>query len=223
MTALVWDETGTKFYETGTDRGVLYLLDTKTATYPTGVVWNGLTGVTESPSGAEESELWADNQKYGSIYSAEKFGGTITAYQSPEEFDACDGTADIATGVTIGQQKRAKFGLSYRTLIGNDVANTEYGYKIHLVYGATASPSEHAHSTVNDSPDAEELSWEFNTVPVPVEGFKPTSHLVINSTKIDKAKLKAIEDLLYGSASKEASLPLPAEIIKLMGTTTSGS
>ena len=198
MAAIVWDETGQKIYETGTDRGVLYPIDTTTATYPNGYAWNGLTSVSESPSGAEESALWADNIKYGSLYSAEEYGFTINAYQSPEEFDECDGTAEIAQGVTAGQQTRKRFGFSWRTLVGNDVSGNDYGYKIHLVYGAMASPSDREHSTVNDSPDAEELSWECTTVPVPVANFKPTSHIVINSVTADAAKMTALEAILYG-------------------------
>ena len=182
MAMLVWDDTGNQIYETGTDRGVLYPINSSGA-YPAGVAWDGLRSVTESPSGAEETALWANNHKYGSLYSAEEFGFTIGAYTSPEEFDACDGTAEIATGVTIAQQNRTKFGMSYRTLIGNDVAGTDYGYKIHLVYGATASPSERSHSTV----------------PVAVAGFKPSAHMVIDSTKADADKLAALEAILYGS------------------------
>lgn len=197
--AIEWDQTGQKLFETGTDRGVLYPVDTTTSTYPAGYVWNGLTGVSESPSGAEESPLWADNVKYGSLYSTEEYGFSITAYTSPEEFDECDGTAAVATGVTIGQQARKRFGFTWRTLIGNDVSGTDYGYKIHLVYGAMASPSEHDHSTVNDSPEAEELSWECTTVPVSVPGFKPTSHMTIDSTVADADNLATLEGILYGS------------------------
>lgn len=216
--ALVWDDTGNQIYETGTDRGVLYVMNSSGA-YPEGVAWDGLRSVTESPSGAEETALWANNHKYGSLYSAEEFGFTIGAYTSPEEFDACDGTAEITTGVTAGQQTRAKFGMSYRTLIGNDVNGTDYGYKIHLVYGATASPSERSHSSVNDSPEAEELSWECKTVPVAVANLKPTSHIVIDSTKADATKLAALEAKLYGTGGTGGNtpcLPLPAEVITTM-------
>lgn len=216
--ALVWDDSGNQIYETGTDRGVLYVMNSSGA-YPEGVAWDGLRSVTESPSGAEETALWANNHKYGSLYSAEEFAFTIGAYTSPEEFDACDGTAEVATGVTVGQQNRAKFGMSYRTLIGNDVAGTDYGYKIHLVYGATASPSERSHSTVNESPEAEELSWECKTVPVAVAGFKPTAHMVIDSTKADATKLAALEAKLYGTGGTGGNtpyLPLPAEVITTM-------
>lgn len=215
MAKLVWDDSGNQLYETGTDRGVLYLADDKGA-YPKGVAWDGLRSITESPSGAEETALWANNHKYGSLYSAEEFAFTIGAYTSPEDFDACDGTVELAKGFSAGQQTRAKFGMTYRTLIGNDIKGTDYGYKIHFVYGATASPSEHSHSSVNESPEAEELSWECKTVPVAVEGYKPSAHFVINSTKIDKAKLDAIEAIIYGSDETEPRLPLPADIIKLI-------
>lgn len=219
--ALVWDDAGNQIYETGTDRGVLYTIN-ESGAYTNGVAWDGLRSITESPSGAEETALWANNHKYGSLYSAEEFSFTIGAYTSPEEFDACDGTAEIATGVTAGQQTRAKFGMSYRTLIGNDVKGTDYGYKIHLVYGATASPSERSHSTVNDSPEAEELSWECKTVPVAVSGYKPTAHIVIDSTKADATKLAALEAKLYGTEGTGGTggatpyLPLPAEVITTM-------
>lgn len=196
MSRLVWDATGTKKYYTGTDRGVLYKM--KAGTYGAGVPWQGLTGVNESPSGAEETALWADNQKYGSLYSAEEFGYTITAYDCPEEFDECDGTLEVADGVSIGAQDRSSFGFSYRTLIGNDTEKNNHGYKIHLVYGSTASVSDKSHSTVNDSPEAEEMSWDCKTIPVPVTGYKPTAHLVIDSTKCPKAKLDKLEDILYG-------------------------
>ena len=215
MSRLVWDDTGNQIYETGTDRGVLYPMSSS-GTYPTGVAWDGLRSIAEKPSGAEETALWANNHKYGSLYSTEEFEFGIGAYTSPEEFDACDGTVAIATGVTVGQQKRSKFGLSYRTLIGNDTDGTDYGYKVHLVYGATASPSEREHSTVNDSPEAEELSWDCKTVPVPITGQKPSAHLVIDSTKADAAKLEALEEILYGSDNATARLPLPAEVITLM-------
>lgn len=202
---LQWDLTGTKKYYTGTDRGVLFKMDN--GVYGPGVPWQGLTGITESPSGAEETALWADNQKYGSLYSNEEFGYTITAYDCPEEFDECDGTVEVADGVTIGAQNRKSFGFSYRTLIGNDTQKNDYGYKIHLVYGSTASVSEKAHSTVNDSPEAEELSWDCTTIPVPVIGFKPTAHMVIDSTKCPKAKLEALEAIIYGTDSAEAVDP----------------
>lgn len=216
MTKLKWDTSGERLYETGVKQGVLYLLDEKNE-YSKGVVWNGLTAVTESPSGAEASALYADDIKYLNLMSAEDFGATIEAYMSPEEFDACDGSAEIAPGVTIGQQKRKTFGLSYVTTIGNDVEGNEYGYKIHIIYGATAAPSERAYATINDSPEAITLSWELTTTPVSVAGYKPTAHLEINSTRIDAEKLAALEAILYGSDEEEARLPLPAEIVELVG------
>lgn len=213
---LVWDKTGERYYETGTDRGVLYVTDGE-GKYGTGVAWNGLTAVTESPSGAEASPLYADNIKYLNLISKEDFGATIEAYTYPDEFAACDGSAEIATGVTIGQQKRSTFGFAYRTRLGNDIDGDDYGYKIHLVYGALATPSEKSYATVNDSPEAITFSWEISTTPVEVTGFKPTAHLEINSTKVPAEKLAELEDLLYGTADKEASLPLPDEIIALVG------
>lgn len=209
MSRLVWDATGTKKYYTGTDRGVLFKM--KNGTYGPGVPWQGITGINESPSGAEETPLWADNQKYGSLYSAEEFGYSITAYDCPEEFDECDGTVEVADGVTIGAQNRTSFGFSYRTLIGNDTQKNDYGYKIHLVYGSTASVSEKSHSTVNDSPEVEELSWDCTTVPVPVTGYKPTAHLVIDSTKCPADKLAKLESIIYGSDAAEAVDPTYAE------------
>ena len=217
MSKLTWDKTSERLYETGTDRGVLYTMNDSGA-YDKGVAWNGLTAVTESPSGAEASPIYADNIKYLNLISAEDFGATIEAYMSPEEFDECDGTAEIAPGVTIGQQKRKMFGLSFRSIIGNDVDGNDYGYKIHIIYGATAAPSERAYSSVNDSPEAMTLSWELTTTPVSVTGFKPTAHLEINSLKVDADKLAQLEAILYGSDSEEARLPLPDEIVTLIGT-----
>lgn len=217
MPKLTWDAVGERTYQTGTDRGVLYKMDAE-GKYSNGVAWNGLTAVTESPSGAEANPLYADNIKYLNLMSAEDFGATIEAYESPEEFDECDGTAEIAPGVTIGQQKRKIFGFSFRTLIGNDVDGTDYGYKIHLIYGAQASVSERAYASVNESPEAMTLSWELTTTPVNVTGFKPTAHLEIDSTKIDAEKLAALEAVLYGSESEAARLPLPDEIVTLVGT-----
>lgn len=216
MTALIWDEVGSRVYETGTTKGVLY--PAASGAYPKGVAWNGLTAVNESPSGADETVLWADNLKYGSMRAAEEFGGTIEAYTYPDEWAECDGSVSIATGVTIGQQTRKSFGLSYRTEIGNDEAGTDYGYKLHLVYGATANPSEKAYSTINDSPEAITFSWEFTTIPVAVPGYKNTAIITIDSTKVDADKLKALEDILYGTDDTEARLPLPGEIIALMGS-----
>lgn len=196
---LKWDQTGEKLYETGTKKGVLYPWSNAKNTYGNGVAWNGLTAVTESPSGAEETALWADDIKYLSLRSAEEFGGTIEAYMYPEEFEQCDGSATIATGVSIGQQSRAMFGLSYVTTIGNDTEHNDHGYKIHLVYGATASPSERGYATINDSPEAITFSWEFTTIPVEVPGFKPTAILTVDSTKADATKLTNLENALYGT------------------------
>lgn len=214
MARLVWDKTGERFYETGVRQGVLYpMVD---GAYPKGVAWNGLTAVTESPSGAESTALYADDIKYLNLRSTEEFGATIEAYTYPKEFEECDGSAELAAGVTIGQQPRKSFGLSYRTALGNDVENENHGYKLHLIYGATASPSEKAYATISDSPEAITFSWEVTTVPVNVEGFKPTALLTIDSTKVDPAKLAALEDILYGKAEAEARLPLPDEIATLM-------
>lgn len=217
MSVLVWDQTGEKKYETGIDKGVLYPIDAQ-GKYSKGVAWNGLTGVTESPEGAEATSLYADNVKYLSLYSAEEFGGTIEAYTYPDEFEKCDGSEEIATGVTIGQQNRSIFGLCYRTIIGNDVKANDYGYKLHIVYGAQCSPSEKPYETVNDSPEAITLSWEFSTTPVPVTGHKPTATVTINSTKTSAAAMAAIEKILYGDEDKEARLPLPDEIATIMGS-----
>lgn len=197
MSKLVWDKTGEKYYETGTKMGVVYP-QAASGDYPKGVPWNGLTGVTESPSGAEETALYANDSKYLGLMSTEEFGATVTAYTYPDEFAECDGSASLAPGVTIGQQTRKAFGLSYRTIVGNDVDNNEHGYKLHLIYGAKAAPSEKAYSTVNDSPEAVEFSWELTTTPVNVNGYKPTANLTIDSTKVDAGKLKQLEDILYG-------------------------
>lgn len=219
MSKLVWDQTGTREYETGVKNGVLYPQG-EGGTYPKGVVWNGLISVTESPSGAEATALYADDIKYLNLMSNEEFGATIEAYMSPEEFDQCDGTASLATGVSIGQQKRKTFGMAYKTTIGNDVDGNDHGYKIHLIYGALAAPSEKAYSTINDSPEAMTLSWEVSTTPVTVNGFKPTATVVIDSTKADPEKLAALEAILFGSEEKEARLPLPDEIVSIIGTTS---
>ena len=210
MSKLVWDKTGERLYETGVKNGVLYpMVD---GAYPKGIVWNGLTAVTESPSGAEATPLYADDIKYLNLMSAEEFGATVEAYTYPDEFAECDGSASLGAGVTIGQQPRKTFGLSYKTTVGNDVDNDNHGYKLHLIYGAMASPSEKAYSTINDSPEAITFSWELTTTPVNVTGFKPTASLTIDSTKIAPEKLAAIEALLYGDESTEAKLPLPDEI-----------
>lgn len=217
MSMLEWDKTGERYYETGVDRGVLFPMDTSGA-YAAGVAWNGISAVTESPSGAEASPVYADNIKYLNLMSAEDFGCSIEAYTYPDEFEACNGAAEIAPGVVIGQQTRKGFGFAYRTLIGNDVEGTEHGYKIHLVYGAMASPSEKAYSTVNDSPEAMALSWDITTTPVNVTGFKPTAHVEIDSRTTDPEKLAAFEAILYGADETESRLPLPDEIATLMGT-----
>jgi len=211
---LVWDEPGTRKFETGVDHGVLYIPDGSGA-YTNGVAWNGLTTVTESPSGAEPNAQYADNIKYLNLFSAEEFGATIEAYTYPDEFAPFDGLAIPSPGVAIGQQSRRTFGLSYRTKIGNDLDGEDHGYKLHLVYGCQASPSEKAYASVNDSPEAINFSWEVATTPVAVPGYKPTSIITIDSTEVDADSLVALEDLLYGTAGTDPSLPLPAEIIAL--------
>ncbi len=215
MSRLVWDETGKKFYETGVDRGVLFPIAAN-GTYPAGVAWNGLISVTESPSGAEANAIYADNIKYLSLQSAEEFGGTVEAYTYPEEFGECDVSAELVAGVSISQQPRKTFGLSYRTILGNDVENDSYGYKIHLIYGCLASPSEKTYQSVNDSPEANAMSWEITTTPVPVTGFKPTACVVIDSTLVDPADLAAFEDILYGKDAIVARMPLPDEVKTLL-------
>ena len=215
MAKLVWDQVGERIYETGVDRGVVY--PQENGAYPKGAAWNGLTNVTLTPSGAEATPLYANNHKYLNLLSVEELGGTIEAYTYPDEFAACDGSAAFATGVRIGQQKRKTFGCCFRTRIGNDTDGTSYGYKITLVYGALAAPSEQANATVNDSPEAKTMSWEFSTTPVDVEGFEPTASLEIDSTKVDAEKLAALEAVLYGSESEEARLPLPSEVATLIG------
>lgn len=220
MSKLVWDKTGERLYETGVKKGVLYPMDAQGA-YPKGVAWNGLTNVTESPSGAEATALYADDIKYLNLMSNEEFGGTIEAYTYPDEFAECDGSASLATGVYIGQQPRKTFGFSYCTTIGNDVESNAHGYKLHLVYGALASPSEKAYATINDSPEAITFSWEFSTTPVNVTGFKPTACLTIDSTKADAEKLAALEKILYGDDTGEATtarLPLPDEVAQILGS-----
>lgn len=211
MAKIVWDQSGQRLYETGVKMGVLYVQDASGA-YPKGVAWNGLTAVNETPSGAEATPLYADDIKYLNLRSAEDFGATIEAYMYPEEFEQCDGSAELAPGVKIGQQARNAFGLCYRTVLGNDIAGNDYGYKLHIIYGATAAPSEKSYATINDSPEAITFSWEVNCTPVEVEGFKPTASLIIDSTKVDPGKLAALEAKLYGGESSEAMLPLPAEI-----------
>ena len=213
---LVWDQIGEKLYETGVKNGVLYPQDSSGA-YPKGVAWNGLTAVTEKPSGAEKTSLYADDIKYLNLMSAEEFGATIEAYMYPDEFAQCDGSAELAKGVSIGQQSRKSFGMSYKTTIGNDVDNNDYGYKLHIIYGALASPSEKAYASINESPEAITFSWEITTTPVAVAGHKPTASITIDSTKVDKDKLTALEAILYGSESEDTRLPLPDEIKTIMG------
>lgn len=217
MSKLIWDATGERFYETGVKNGVLYVADAQ-GTYPKGVAWNGLTAVTESPSGAEPTPLYADDIKYLNLMSAEEFGATVEAYTYPDEFAQCNGEASLVEGVIIGQQPRKTFGMAYRTVLGNDVANENYGYKLHLIYGAVAAPSEKAYATINDSPEAITFSWELTTTPVSVNGFKPTASLTIDSTKVEPTKLASLEDILFGNETTEARLPLPDEIATLMKT-----
>lgn len=215
MTKLVWDQSGDRLFETGVSNGVLYVRNSE-GEYPLGVPWNGLTAVTESPSGAEPTPLYADNIKYLSLMSNEEFGATIEAYTYPDEFAECDGSAELGTGVMIGQQTRKYFGLVYKTVIGNDIDGNAYGYKLHIIYGAQAAPSEKAYATINDSPEAITFSWELTTSPIEVTGFRPTASLVIDSTKIDAASLASIEALLFGTEDAEASLPTPDEIFALL-------
>lgn len=221
MSKLVWDQVGQRLYETGVSKGVLYPMGTN-GTYDNGVAWNGLTAVTESPSGAEATPLYADNIKYLNLMSAEEFGATIEAYTYPDEFAACNGEAVLGenSGVSIGQQKRKVFGMSYQTKIGNDVDADDHGYKIHIIYNALAAPSEKSYATINDSPEAITFSWEVTTTPVEVTGFKPTATLVIDSTKVDAAKLTLIEKALYGDTDTEATLLLPDEVLAIINGTT---
>ena len=211
---ITWDKSGERYYETGVKRGVLYVMDK--GAYGNGVAWNGLTAVTESPSGAEASPMYADDIKYLNLYSAEEFAATVEAYTYPDEFAECDGSAEIAPGVTIGQQKRKTFGMCYTTVLGNETDGNDYGYKIHIIYGANAAPSEKAYATINDSPEAITFSWELSTTPVEVVGHKPTASLTIDSTKTTPEKMKAIEDILYGTESQEPRLPLPSEIAEVL-------
>ena len=215
MSKLKWDQIGERFYETGVDKVVLFPMES-TGQYGQGVAWNGISAVNESPSGAEATPLYANNGKYLNLISNEDFAATIEAFMYPDEFEECDGSKEIAPGVVIGQQKRKAFGLAYRTLLGNDVDGNDHGYKLHLVYGCLAAPSEHNHSTVNDSPEAGTMSWSVSTTPVEVADAKPTATVTIDSTKADKAKLKKLEDMIYGTDQAESTLPLPAEVISLM-------
>jgi len=212
MARIVWDQVGQKIYETGIDQGVLYIPDAN-GDYTNGVAWNGLLGFDENPSGAEATKLWADNINYATMFSAEEYGGTIRAYTYPDEFEQCDGSAELATGASIRQQERKVFGFCYRTKVGNDLVGDDFGYKLHLVYGCKASPSAQTHDTVNDSPAAVEFSWEVSSTPVPVTGFKPTCVVEVDSTKFETdTKIKALEAILYGSENTPARLPLPDEV-----------
>ena len=215
MAKLIWDKTGERFYETGVKNGVLYVQE-QNGDYGQGVAWNGLTAVTESPSGAEKTPLYADDIKYLELISTEEFGATIEAYTYPDEFGVCDGSADLSDGVTIGQQARKSFGLCYKTVVGNDVSGNDLGYKIHIIYGCKAAPSEKAYATINDSPEAITFSWEVSTTPVEVDGHKPTATVVIDSTKCDESALAVLEAKLFGSESEEPSLPLPNEIAEML-------
>ena len=218
MAKLVWDKTGERFYETGVKNGVLYVYDTAQKKYGTGVAWNGLTAVTESPSGAEATALYADDIKYLNLLSTEEFGATIEAYTYPDEFAECDGSASLSDGVFIGQQKRKTFGMAYKTTLGNDTDGNDYAYKLHIIYGALAAPSEKAYATINDSPEAITFSWEVTTTPVEVTGHKPTASITIDSTKADKTKLEALENKLFGDTETEPTLPTPDEIATLFST-----
>ena len=220
MSKLVWDATGKRIYETGVKNGVLYVVNE--GKYGNGVAWNGLTAVTESPSGAEATPLYADDIKYINLLSAEEFGATIEAYTYPDEFAECDGSVSLADGVTIGQQARKTFGMCYKTTVGNDTDGQNYGYKLHLIYGATASPSEKAYTTINDSPEAITFSWEVNCTPVNVTGFKPTASITIDSTKADKTCLKTLEDKLFGTEEGEPTLPMPDEVKTIMSAGAAG-
>lgn len=220
MSKLVWDQIGERLYETGVEQAAIYPMEG--SEYGAGAAWNGLTAVTESPSGAEPSPLYANNKKYVELMSAEEFGGTIEAYTYPTEFAECNGEKSIAKGLRISQQARKLFGLVYKSLIGNDTEGTKYGYKLHIVYNARVSPSEKANNTVNESPEAVTMSWPFTTTPVSMEGYDPTSHLIIDSTEADADKLKALEGILYGSEEAEPRLPMPDEIATLLGEVAAG-
>lgn len=218
MSKLAWDTVGQRFFETGVDHGVLYIPN-DAGVYVNGYAWNGLVTVTESPSGAEANPQYADNIKYLNLVSAEDFGATIEAFTYPDEFAQCDGSATPQAGITIGQQPRKTFGLSYRTRVGNDLVGTEHGYKLHLVYGALAAPSEKAFASINDSPEAITFSWEVTTTPINVEGFKPAASLTIDSTKVDATALQTLEDFLYGTVGTDPSLPLPGAVLAIFSGT----
>lgn len=215
MSKLEWDKKTERLYETGVKQGVLYVQKAD-GTYDNGVAWNGLTAVTENPSGAESNPLYADDIKYIDLRSAEEFGATIEAYTYPDEFAACDGSATVTAGVTIGQQVRKPFGLCYRTTLGNDSEFNDYGYKLHIIYNATASPSEKGYQTINDNPEAITFSWEITTTPVAVTGYKPTASITIDSTKVDATKLETLKDMLYGTAQTEPTLPTPDVVISTL-------
>lgn len=221
MFKLSWDNVGEKIWETGLDRGVLYPMDSQGA-YPKGTAWNGLTSVSESPSGAEANPFYADNIEYANVRSVEKFGATVEAYTYPDEFAACNGEAELVPGVRIGQQKRQAFGMAYRTKIGNDIEGEDYGYKLHLIYGATAAPSEKSRTSINESPELMTMSWELSTTAVNVPGFKPTASLEIDSRTVSAEKLEALEKVLYGDGETDARLPLPAEVAEIIGEVAAG-
>ena len=222
MPRLQWDKTSERLYETGVKNAVLYPIDSATGTYPKGVAWNGITAITESPSGAESNPIYADDIKYLDLRSVEELGATIEAYTYPVEFYPCDGTASIATGVIVGQQTRKMFALCYRTTLGNDTENNDYGYKLHILYNCTAAPSEKAYQTINDSPEAITFSWEVTTNPIDIPGFKKSAAITIDSTKVDPIKLAALEDILYGTENSDARCPLPAEVISIFSEATPG-
>lgn len=214
---ITWDAPKDRIYEAGVSKGVLYKPDSADGgKYKGGVAWNGLVNVSDSPSGADNTKLWADGIEYASMRAAEQYGGSIEAYIYPDEFGECDGSAELVTGVTIGQQLRKPFGLCWRTELGNAETGLDFGYKLHLAYGLTVSPSEKSHDTINDSPEAGTMSWDFEGTPVAVTGYKPTAKLEINSTKVDKTKLAAFEKILYGSEEAEARMPLPDEVLTLL-------
>lgn len=215
MSKLVWDKVGTRHYETGVDRGVLFVQKTD-GSYEKGVAWSGLRSVNENPDGADATDLYADNIKYGVMRSAENFKATVGAYMAPDEFDACDGCAEMVEGVTIGQQERTPFALAYRTRVESDTSKGGKDYKLNIIYNATAAPSERSHETVNDSPSAMELSWDVETTPIEVEGFDPTAHITIDSRKVSVAAMKKIEEALYGTDSEESKLLLPNEIVEMI-------
>lgn len=219
MAELKWDQAGEKVFETGLDRGVLYL-PSNLGVYDKGYAWNGLTAVSENPSGAEANKVYADNGVYASLVSAEIFEATVEAFTYPDEFAVCDGTAEIVPGVQVGQQSRKAFGLAYRTRVGNDIEGDSHGYKIHLIYNALAKPSQKQYKTINDSPEALSFSWDMTTTPVDVPGFKPAAQLTIDSTKVNSADLAALEALLYGTSTNEPKLPLPGEVAELFASTT---